>query len=39
MTPKPNENAAMVKMTITETLDEKRTVSRHKISFPLDGAF
>jgi len=38
LTPKPNETAAMVRMRITKRLDEKRTVSRHKIAFSLDGA-
>jgi hypothetical protein len=28
----------MVKMKITERLDEKRSVSRHEITFSLDGA-
>jgi hypothetical protein len=38
LTSKPNETAALVKMKITERLDEKRFVSRHKITFSLDGA-
>jgi len=36
--PKPNETTAIVMMRITERLGEKRTVSRHKIAFLLDGA-
>ncbi len=32
------ETAAIVQMRITERLDEKRSVSRHKIAFSLDGA-
>jgi hypothetical protein len=32
------ETAAMVGMKITKRLDEKRTVSRHEITFFLDGA-